>query len=334
MKTAKLIKLPAVLLEYLNKEFDIHYAHFLKNADYPVSLSTEEKEFFEELEEVVMLFKRANSFNPDLKVIYEDFAEIASRFVDLNLNIISFDEYKRMLENKSTSADLWSYASNVEKQIKNFLLKFDLIYKYNLKGFFGKPKPWYFDKNQCNSKPIELKNTHFKDLLYLKNYDLDSLGYTLSFNTLKSDGEEGVCKFIPERKHFIIELGMSLEDLIKAPISVYEEMREIIEHELTHLVQHLMIDLTKIEEWGSGSRKFKNNDRKNKEWIDLNIEYKAQARDMFNRVKKLNIDTSSLSTMEKGIQDNIQFFRFLKHLYATNIKKYNYVVREIYKDFK
>jgi hypothetical protein len=338
MKIAKVIKLPSVLLAMLKEELDSHFAYFLKNVDYTRDreYAEDETEYLKEIEDTFNALRKAKSYDANLKEIYYDFVDAVER-MDINVHLISFEEYKRMLEYGKFS-ELLNYTSKLKTTLTNVLHRYDLFGRFGLEYLLKKPDPFYHSKDECESKKIILKNSHFKDLPYLKNYDIDPMGYTLSLLTVKTKpGMPGKCVFTPQLKEFTIMIPVDSNTLVRNPNIEEFTIHEILEHELTHLIQLIMRDLTKIEEWGQGSRKFKNNDTKNPDWFDLNIEYKSQLKDMYSRAKILHsrskIDISSLSSFEKGIQQNINYFRLLEHLKKNNPKKYLFVVRELYKHF-
>ena len=338
MKIAKMIKLPSVLLAMLKEELESHFAYFLKNVDYTRDREYAEDEtgYLKEIEDTFGALRRGNVLDPNLKDIYYDFADAVER-MDINVHLISFEEYKRMLEYRKFS-DLFNYTSKLKTTLTNIVHRYDLFGRFGLEDLLKKPDPFYHSKEECESKKIILKNEHFRDVPYLKNYDLDSMGYSLSLLTYKSKpGMPGKCVFIPQIKKFTIEIPIDFDILATIPTKEEFLIQEMLEHEITHLIQYMMRDITKIEEWGQGSRKFKNNDIKNPEWFDLNVEYKSQLKDMYSRAKILHsrskIDISSLTSFERGLQENISYFRLLEHLKQNNPKKYLFVVRELYKHF-
>lgn len=334
IRRSKLIKLPQVLLQKLLSELDIQIGYLIKNFEHTANLTEEDKQFLEETKDVYRKFVYART---DLKEVYDEFVDQATLISDIKVDVMSFDYYQFKAQTKDGYSDLKKYTDSIYEKQKKYIERIDMFYGKVPKWYFSLPDPYFVDKKEIISKKMVLKSSDFAGLPYLKRQEdldlIDQVGYVLELITVEGKStENGQCIFVPNLKKFIIYINVDSEYFGKYMAYTIKEMGKTLEHELTHLVQYLMQDITSIKTWGLGKRRVvvKENDKTT--WGDLNMEYKAQLRDISNRMLALNIDFSNYDRYLKDIEKNIGSLSFLTRLKQVSQKKYDLALREIYKE--
>lgn len=339
IRQSKLIKLPIVLLQKLLSELDVHIGYLMKNFDYVANLSEEDKEFLEDTKEVYRKFINART---DLREAYDDFVDQATLIDDIKVDVISFGSYQFKVQTKEGYEYLKKYTDSIYVKQKKFLERMEVVYMGvpNVKRYLSLSDPFYVNGSETTSKKMVLKSSDFAGLPYLKKEDMDIIdqsGYTLELKTVEVKGKStknGECDFYNGLKRFVITINVESEMFGKNMTYTIKEMQKTIEHELTHLVQYLMQDLTSIKTWGFGKRRVvvKENDKTT--WGDLNMEYKSQLRDISNRMLSLRIDFSSYDKYLNDIENNMEYLPFLSTLKEVSQRKYDLALRELYKEHK
>jgi hypothetical protein len=339
IRQSKLIKLPAVLLQKLLSELNVHIGYLMKNFEYVANLTEEDIQILDDTKEVFRKFLNAKT---DLKEAYDDFVDQATLIDDIKVDVISFGSYQFKVQTKEGYEYLKKYTDSIYVKQKKFLERMEVVYMGvpNVKRYLSLPNPYFVDKKEIKSKKMVLKSSDFAGLPYLKKEDMDIIdqeGYTLELITEEvknTPPKNGECFFYPKQKRFMIYIYVNSEMFGKNMRYTIMEMEKSIEHELTHLVQYLMRDLTSIKTWGLGKTQVlvKENDKTT--WGDLNIEYKSQLRDISNRMLSIGIDFSSYDRYLKDIEKNIGYLPFLSRLQAVSQRKYDLALRELYKEHK